>query len=99
PDELEPRAFAATREKKGATPNRRRAALATGSAERRLADPQPDPQTPNLTGRFEDSASRITMQIIRGGNKVKPTSGKEDGRLSELATSDGSDQNGEEVTV
>lgn len=69
--ETKPRAYAVTSGKRARAPNKRRAAVALGNAERRLADPSPEPQTPDLTGRFEDTAGPIMMQINQAGSHLE----------------------------
>lgn len=52
------------------TSTARRAAIAVGNSERRLADPVPDPADPRVVGRYERDDALATLQINQAGSFI-----------------------------
>lgn len=52
------------------TSTARRAAIAVGNSERRLADPAPDPTDPRVVGRYERDDALETLQVNQAGSFI-----------------------------
>lgn len=69
--EAKPSAYTRTPVRQVPPPKKRRPVVPVGNADRQLAAPAPDPQSPNITGRYETDDDAFTLQINQAGRQLQ----------------------------